>query len=111
MKTAYLIILIFINYQISYSQTPPPAGHQRGMYVDCVDALILEVVQNGNNASLSPLVIELITYAHDNFFTYIACFRLDHSSLTVSGFIVGDSLYDLAIQSFIKYAHAHSIQV
>ena len=81
------------------------------MYVDCVDALILEVVQNGNNASLSPLAIELITYAQDNFFTYISCFRLDHSSLTASGFIVGDPLYDLAIQSFIKYAHAHSIQV
>ena len=111
MKTAYFFILIFIYSQISFGQTPPPAGHQRGMYVDCVDALILDVVLNGNNASSSPLAIELITYAHNNFFTYIACFRLDHSSLTASGFIVGDPLFDLALQSFILYAHANSIQV
>jgi hypothetical protein len=111
MKTIYFSFLTCFYSLLTFSQTAPPGGHQRGMYVDCADEIIIEIYNNNNDVTLSQKAIELITYAHTNFFTYIACYSLDHSSLGSNGYIVGDPIYDQAIQSFITYAHSHSIEV
>ncbi len=110
MKTNALFFLFVLNFSFLSAQIASPTG-QRGMYVDCVDELILDVVQNSNDATNSTLATELITYASNNFFTYIACYRLDHSSIAPNGYIVGDPQFDLAIKSFIQYAHANDISV